>query len=83
MLNQPYTLIVILIIAMVLFIWGKWRYDIIALIALFLAVVTQCVPFQEVYSGLNNPAVITVACVMILSNTINQSGLLHLSLIHI
>jgi len=82
MLYQPYILIIILVLAMALFIWGKWQYDIVALVALFLAVISGCVPFHDIYSGLNNPAVITVACVMILSNTINQSGLFQILLRH-
>ena len=67
----------ILTITMVLFIWGKWRYDIVALIGLALCVVCGVVPFKDVYSGLDNPAVITVACVMVLSQAITRSGILN------
>ncbi|MCH9770395.1 MAG: citrate transporter, partial [Gammaproteobacteria bacterium] len=61
---------------MVLFIWGRWRYDVVALLALMCSVLLGAVPFKQVYIGLANPAVITVACVMVISQAITQSGLL-------
>ena len=74
MLYEPYTILIILAIAMVLFISGVWRYDVVAILALAIAVLVGAVPFKQVYSGLSNPAVITVACVMIISEAINRSG---------
>jgi len=68
----------ILAITLGLFIWGYWRYDIVALIALIAAVLTGIIPFDKVFIGLANPAVITVACVMIISSAITQSGILDL-----
>tara|TARA_B100001093_G_scaffold515784_1_gene592964 strand:- start:2438 stop:4174 length:1737 start_codon:yes stop_codon:yes gene_type:complete len=65
---------------MALFIWGRWRYDVVALMALTSAVACRAVPFHSVYDGLSNPAVITVACVMILSSIVNQSPLIQIPL---
>ena len=65
---------------MALFIWGRWRYDVVALMALAAAVAFQAVPFHAVFNGLSNPAVITVASVMILSSIVNQSPLLQIPL---
>ena len=48
-------------IAIVLFIWDKWRYDLIALLALFASVVTGVVPADKAFSGFADPVVITVA----------------------
>jgi len=59
---------------MALFIWGYWRYDVVALIALALSIAIGAVPFHKAYTGLSNPAVITVACVMVISAAINHSG---------
>ena len=78
---EPYSILLILIFTMGLFIWGRYRYDVVALIALSIAVLFGAVPFNQVYSGLGNPAVITVACVMIISEAITRSGFL-LPLIH-
>lgn len=76
MFNQPYVILIILILTMGLFIWGKWRFDVVAMIALMTATALGVVPFSQVYTGLGNPAVITVACVMIISNSISRTGLL-------
>ncbi|MCB1827388.1 MAG: SLC13 family permease, partial [Coxiellaceae bacterium] len=73
---QPYSILIILIATMALFIWGRWRYDIVALVALMVAVAVGAVPFAHIYSGLSNTAVITVACVMIISQAIARSGVL-------
>lgn len=73
---HPYTILIILAIAMVFFIWGRFRYDVVALIALMLGVATRSVDYHHVYDGLSNPAVITVACVMIISHAITESGIL-------
>lgn len=70
----PYTILIVLFITMVLFIWGYWRYDIVAIIALMISVLIGAVPFSHVYIGFSNPAVITVACVMIISQAITRSG---------
>lgn len=73
---QPYIILIILVITMGLFISGLWRYDIIALLALALSVAVGAVPYHQVFNGLANPAVITVACVMVISQTIHRSNLL-------
>ena len=74
---EPYTILIILFFTMLLFIWGRWRFDIVALIALMVAVITGAVPFEHIYSGLSNSAVITVACVMVISTAITRSGVLN------
>lgn len=72
---QAYSIIIILVVTMGLFIWGKWRYDIVALIALGASTLVGAVPIDQVYSGLANSAVITIACVMVISETISRSGI--------
>lgn len=76
MFNEAYIILIILGITMALFVSGLWRYDIIALLALALSVAVGAIPYSKVFSGLANPAVITVACVMIISQVIHQSNLL-------
>ncbi len=63
---------------MAFFIWGYWRYDVVAILALTASVAVGAVPFSDAYSGLANPAVITVACVMIISDAIRRSGAMSL-----
>lgn len=64
-----------LILTLVLFVTGRWRYDIVALIALLIVVVTGLVPVEQAFMGFGNPAVITVASVLVLSKGLQNSGL--------
>ncbi len=75
-IHPLYLILGILGIAMVLFIKGPWRYDIVAMITLALALLFGVVPFTHAFSGFANPAVVTVACVMVLSQAIRASGVL-------
>lgn len=58
-----------------LFIWGRWRVDVIALGALLAGVLLGLVPSSEAFDGFGHPAVITVAAVLALSAGLSQSGL--------
>ncbi len=62
--------------ALFMFIWGKIRYDIVALLALLFLVVMGIVPSAEAFSGFGHPAVITVASVLIVSKALQNSGLI-------
>ena len=58
-----------------LFVWGRWRYDIVALMALLAVVIGGLVPASEAFSGFGHSAVITVAAVLAISRAIQNSGL--------
>ena len=74
---HAYILLIILAASITLLIWGRWRYDIVAATALMLALFTGAVPYSQAFSGFANPAVITVACVMVISFAISQTGYIH------
>jgi di/tricarboxylate transporter len=65
----------VLIAAMVLFIWGRWRYDLVALLALLAAVLAGVVPADHAFMGFGHPAVITVGAVLIISRALQVSGI--------
>ncbi len=67
-----------LFITLVLFIWGKIRYDFIALAALFIVTIFGVIPAEKTFSGFGHPAVITVVAVMIVSQGLQNSGLIDL-----
>ena len=50
-----------------LFVWNRWRYDIVALAALLVVTLAGIVPPEKAFMGLGHPAVITVAAVLVLS----------------
>ena len=69
-------LIFAILIGMLLnFIWGKWRYDLIALITLIVATILNLVPVDMAFSGFGHPAVITVATVLVVSKGMMNSGI--------
>ena len=61
--------------AMALFIWGRWRYDIVAFSALMLATLLRLVPGEEAFLGFGHPAVVTVAAVLVISRALQNSGI--------
>jgi di/tricarboxylate transporter len=68
------TIIAILAIAMGLFLKSRWRHDIVALAALLACVATGLVPSADAFTGFGHPAVITVACVLVLSSSLQTTG---------
>jgi di/tricarboxylate transporter len=57
-----------------LFIWGRWRYDIVAVMALMATVYLGLVPAEWAFSGFAHPAVITVAAVLVIGKALQNSG---------
>ncbi|MCE2510212.1 MAG: SLC13 family permease [Alphaproteobacteria bacterium] len=68
-------LFAILVAALTFFIWGRWRYDVVAIGALMAAVVAGIVPAEQAFSGFGHPAVITVAAVLIITRTLHHSAI--------
>ncbi len=66
--------LLILGITIVLFLWGRWRHDVVALAALLACVLTGLVPSETAFTGFAHPAVITVASVLVLSRGLQTSG---------
>ncbi|MCS6828439.1 MAG: SLC13 family permease [Caldilinea sp.] len=74
MTHSQTTIFLILAATIALFLWGRWRHDVVALAALVACVFTGLVPAEEAFAGFGHPAVITVACVLVLSQGLQQSG---------
>jgi len=67
MSNDLYMIFGLIILMLLFFIWGKWRYDIVSLVTLLVASLAGLVPMDEVFQGFGHPAVITVAAVLVVS----------------
>ncbi len=78
MISPQYIVFATLALALGLFIWGRWRYDIVAVIALLIVTITGVVPTEEAFAGFGHPAVITVAAVLLLSRGLMNCGLIDL-----
>ncbi len=72
---EQLTVFGIIAITMASFLWGRVRYDIIAIMALLAGVYGGVIPASGAFQGFAHPAVITVAAVLIISRTLQNSGL--------
>ncbi len=67
-------ILALLAAVLALFLWQRWRHDVVALAGLVAAVVLGLVPGEDAFAGFAHPAVITVACVLVLSRGLQNSG---------
>src|SRR5690606_38046782 len=74
MTHAQVLILLILAAAVVMFLWGRWRHDMVAFGALLACVFTGLVPGTDAFAGFGHPAVITVACVLVLSRSLQTTG---------
>ena len=74
-MSDQYLLSLTLVTLLGLFVWGKVRYDALAIGALFVLVVLDIIPANQAFAGFAHPAVITVALVLIISQGLSNSGI--------
>ena len=88
MTTDQIAICLIIITTFALFVWGRWRYDIVSLVALFILVLVDKIlgdnssqliedPSQA-FMGFGHPAVLTVATVLIISRALQNSGVVDL-----
>ncbi|WP_346797824.1 SLC13 family permease [Halomonas sp. Bachu 37] len=65
---------IVLGLTLVAFIWGRFRYDLVALAALLSSVALGLIPAEDAFLGFGHPAVITVAAVLVISRGFERSG---------
>jgi di/tricarboxylate transporter len=68
----------LLFFVFVFLIWGRLRYDLVAFIALILALLIGVVPKEDAFSGFGHPATIIIALVLIVSKGLSNSGAIEL-----
>lgn len=64
----------ILGIALVLFVWNRIRFDLVALMALLAVAIAGIVPADQLFDGFGHPAVVTVAAVLVISQGLVTGG---------
>ncbi|MBX3650118.1 MAG: SLC13 family permease [Burkholderiales bacterium] len=74
MSTEQILVLVILAATTAMFLRGRWRHDMVAVGALLACVAAGLVPAAEAFAGFGHPAVITVACILILSSGLKNSG---------
>lgn len=70
-------ILIVCAVALGLFAWGRWRFDVVGLMALAAAVLSGAVPGDAAFSGFADPAVAAIAAVLVLSAAIRDSGLFY------
>ena len=60
---------------MALFVWGRLRYDLVAVLALFAGIVAGIVPYDKAFSGFSDDIVIIVASALLVSAAVQRSGI--------
>ena len=61
---------------MAAFIWGRFRYDLVAVCSLLVAVTVGVVPYDRAFSGFSDEIVIIVGSALIVSAGVARSGLM-------
>lgn len=74
MTTDQILILTILTFTVGMFLWGHWRHDMVGATALLACVLVGLVPPLEAFAGFGHPAVITVACVLVLSRGLQISG---------
>ncbi len=74
MTTQQIIVFAVLGMTLVLFVWGRWRYDLVACLSLFALIFAGIIETEAAFSGFAHPAVITVAAVLVLSRGLRNSG---------
>jgi di/tricarboxylate transporter len=67
---------VLLGVAVLFFVWGRIRYDVVALGALLAGVLVGLIPAAEAFSGFSNDVVVIIASALVVSAAISRSGVM-------
>jgi len=68
--------IAVLVGMMILFVWGRLRYDIVAILALLAALALGVVKPADAFSGFSDDIVIIVGSALVLSGAVQRSGII-------
>ena len=56
------------------FVWGRFRYDLISLVALLASVLLGLTPAKKAFDGFANDVVVIIACALVVSAGFARSG---------
>ena len=58
-----------------MFLWDRWRFDVVALLALLAAIAAGVVPMNKAFAGFTNPVVVIIASALVLSRAVAVGGI--------
>jgi len=76
MRTDQWLIIAVITMMMAAFIWGRYRYDIVAAVALLASMILGLVPPNKAFSGFSDDIVIIVGSALLLSGAIARSGIM-------
>ncbi len=68
----------LIVVTIVAFVWGRWRYDLIALASLAVGVISGLIPVKDAFEGFANDIVVIIASALVLSAAVARSGIVDL-----
>jgi di/tricarboxylate transporter len=71
---QQGALLAVLAATLAVFVWDRWRYDVVALASLMACVLLGLIGPDAAFAGFSNPAVITVVAVLVISRALGRTG---------
>jgi len=77
-INEQQILLTVLLGLILALVWGKWRYDAVALIALSLLIIAGIIDLKSAFIGFSHPAVIIIALVLLISKGLQEAGFVSL-----
>lgn len=80
MTNEQLLAFAVIAAMMAAFIWGRFRYDLVAACALLVALAVGVVPFPEAFSGFSDDIVIIVGSALLVSDGVARSGIMEVAL---
>jgi di/tricarboxylate transporter len=80
MRTDQWLVLILIAVMMAAFVWGRFRYDVVAAAALVAALLLGLVPAKAAFSGFSDDIVIIVGCALLLSGAISRSGIMDLAM---
>lgn len=62
------------------FIWGRFRYDLVACVALVVGLAVGVIPAESAFDGFRNDVTVIIACALIVSAAFSRSGIVEWAL---
>lgn len=73
---MQWTSVAVIAAMMAAFVWGRFRYDVVAALSLLAGVATGLVPFDRAFSGFSDDIVIIVGSAFLVSAGVARSGIM-------
>ena len=67
-------------LTIIAFIWGRFRYDLIALSALVLGLAVGVIPAEAAFDGFRNDVTVIIAAALVVSAAFARSGIVEMAL---